>query len=144
MSHSETTAAANTPRTRREDRPLSPHLSIYKPQISSVLSIMHRLTGFALALGTVVLVAWLWGLAYNVSAYECVTDFVQSIPGTILLMGWTWAFFFHLANGLRHLFWDIGKGFTLPALHTTGWMVVFFSFILTAVTWYLILQREGE
>ncbi len=85
-------------------RPLSPHLQIYRPQLTSVLSITHRATGVALTVGT-------------------------------LLLGWTFALFFHLANGIRHLFWDAGLGFDLRTTYASGWAVVAASIVLTAVAW---------
>ena len=125
------------------ERPLSPHLGIYKPQLTSVLSITHRLTGIALYAGTALLVAWLWAAAYNGQCYDGISSFLSSIIGKIFLIGWTFAFYFHFANGIRHLFWDMGKGFSLPAAYRSGWMVVLFTLFATAATWFLILGKTS-
>lgn len=116
-------------------RPLSPHLQIYRPEISSILSILHRLTGIALFFGTVLWVWWLLAAAIGDDAFETAQWFIGSWLGRILLLGWTWATFYHLGNGIRHLFWDIGKGFELRTMALTGWIVVLASFVLTAVAW---------
>ncbi len=123
-----------------DKRPTSPHLSIYKPQITSMMSIMHRMTGVALYAGTALLVCWLWILAYAptpvfVSFKECVT----SIPGQILLAGWTFAFFYHLGNGIRHLFWDIGMGYELSQATRSGLATLVFAVLMTAICWNYLL-----
>lgn len=117
-----------------KERPLSPHLQVYRPQLTSMLSIMHRGTGIFLALGTPLLVFWLMTLASGPQAYaemqQCFSNwFVQ-----LVLFGWTFALFYHLCNGIRHLFWDIGKGFELDNLYKSGWAVVACAFALTALT----------
>ena len=116
-------------------RPLSPHLQIYRPEISSVLSILHRLTGIALFFGTAIWVWWLIAAAMGEDEFETVQWFMGSWLGQILLLGWTWATFYHLCNGIRHLFWDIGKGFELKTMAATGWLVVVAAFGLTAAAW---------
>ena len=122
------------------DRPTSPHLTIYRPQISSVLSISHRISGLALYGGTLLLVLWLWSAAYKVNAFHTIHEFMGSIPGLILLLGWTLAFYYHLANGIRHLWWDTGRGLSLPDMHRSGWAVIVFTLAMTAGTWAYILQ----
>jgi len=117
------------------ERPLSPHLSIYKKQISSVLSILHRLTGMGLVFGALVLVAWLAVCAYAPELYGSFYAALSTPFGLLILLGFTWAFYYHLCNGIRHLFWDIGKGFTLPVMTRTGWLVVIASLLLTAASW---------
>ena len=118
-----------------ENRPLSPHLQVYKPQLTSVLSILHRLTGIALAVGTLLLVWWLIAAASGPDAYDTAQGFIGSILGRLLLLGWTFALFYHLANGIRHLAWDTGWGFELATAYTTGWLVVIVSIVLTLVSW---------
>jgi succinate dehydrogenase / fumarate reductase cytochrome b subunit len=118
-----------------ENRPLSPHLQIYKPQLTSVLSILHRITGVALAIGTLLLVWWLIAAAAGPGAYDSAQSFIGSILGRLLLLGWTFALFYHLANGIRHLLWDAGWGFELSTAYTTGWLVVIVSIVLTVVSW---------
>ena len=118
-----------------QDRPLSPHLQIYKPQLTSVLSITHRATGIALAVGTLLLVWWLCAAALGPDAYASVQAFCHHWFGRLLLFGWTYALFFHLCNGIRHLFWDIGRGFELKNAYASGWAVVIAAIALTLVAW---------
>lgn len=116
-------------------RPLSPHLSIYKPQLTSVLSISHRATGLALSVGTVLLVWWLVAAASGGSVFATAQWFWGSWFGLLLLFGWTFSLFFHLCNGIRHLGWDAGWGFELRQTYLTGWTVVAASAALTLVAW---------
>ncbi len=125
------------------ERPLSPHLSIYRWQITMVLSILHRITGLALAIGTALLVLWLWATAYDANAFACIHRFLTSIIGQVLLFGWSYAFFFHFCNGIRHLFWDVGKGFEIHTAARTGWAVVMVSILATLVLWAIILIPMG-
>ncbi|MAM69137.1 MAG: succinate dehydrogenase, cytochrome b556 subunit [Rhodospirillaceae bacterium] len=118
-----------------ENRPLSPHLQVYRPQLTSVLSIMHRGTGIALSAGTLLLVWWLVAAASGGDAYADVKAFWGSWIGRLLLLGWSFALFYHLCNGLRHLFWDAGKGFDLDAAYRNGWLVVGAAIVLTVVAW---------
>ena len=113
------------------NRPLSPHLQIYRPQLTSVLSILHRITGVALAVGTILLVYWLIAAASGPEAFAVATSIIGSWIGLILLFGWTFALFFHLANGIRHLFWDAGLGFELKTVYASGWTVVVAAAVLT-------------
>lgn len=117
------------------ERPLSPHLQIYRPQITSVLSILHRITGAALAVGTLLLVYWLVAIAGGPDTYDAAQSLMGSIVGRLLLLGWTWALFYHLANGVRHLFWDAGKGFELPTVAASGWAAVILATALTLASW---------
>jgi len=121
----------------KANRPVSPHLSVYKPQISSVLSILHRVTGVALGVGTLMLTAWLVSAAMGPDAYQAVQGFIGSILGRLLLLGFTAALCYHLLNGIRHLFWDAGLGYELDTMTRTGWMVVIGAAILTALIWVL-------
>lgn len=126
-------------------RPLSPFMigTYYRPQISSVLSLTHRATGVALSIGSVLLVAWLWATAYSAEQFLMWDQFFTSTIGTVLLIGWTFAFYYHLANGIRHLFWDIGRGFTIPNMTRSGIAVVLFAIVATAGTWCSILCQEA-
>jgi succinate dehydrogenase / fumarate reductase cytochrome b subunit len=116
-------------------RPLSPHLQVYRWQLTSVLSILHRISGVALTAGTILLVWWLVAAAEGPAAYEGVRDFLGSGIGLAMLFGWTVALFYHLCNGLRHLWWDTGHGFELPDVYAGGWAVIAATAVLTAVTW---------
>ncbi len=117
------------------DRPLSPHLQVYRPQLTSLLSILHRITGIVLAVGTLLLVWWLMAAATGTGAYDTVQSVIGSWIGRLLLLGWTYALFYHLCNGIRHLFWDAGQGFELTTAYRTGWFVVGASVVLTLVAW---------
>jgi succinate dehydrogenase / fumarate reductase cytochrome b subunit len=118
-------------------RPLSPHLQVYRPQITSVLSILHRATGMALSAGTLLLVWWLVAAARGDAAYAGVSGFLRSPLGLLLLFGWTFALWYHFCAGLRHLAWDAGWGYDLPQVHRTGWAVVIATAVLTLLTWII-------
>ena len=117
------------------ERPISPHLQVYKPQLTSVLSILHRITGVGLGAGTLLLAWWLVAAAYGPDQFETVQAFIASWFGRLLLFGFTFSLFYHLCNGIRHLFWDAGWGFELKTAYTSGWLVVIASLGLTAVSW---------
>jgi succinate dehydrogenase / fumarate reductase cytochrome b subunit len=119
-----------------QERPLSPHLQIYRPQLTSVLSILHRLTGLALAAGTILLVYLLIAIAAGPGDYRTAQTIVGSLPGRLLLFGWSWALFFHLCNGVRHLVWDTGRGFGLRSVYASGWVAVIAATALTVVAWF--------
>ena len=121
------------------NRPLSPHLQVYRPQITSILSITHRATGVGLAVGALGLAYWLNAAAYGAGAFDRAQAIFSSLIGTILLIGFTFALFFHLCNGVRHLFWDTGRGFEMVQLRASGWAVVLISLGLTAVPWLIVL-----
>ena len=116
------------------NRPISPHLQVYRPQLTSVLSILHRITGVALAVGTILLVYWLIAAASGPEAFASAEAFFGSWLGRILLFGWTFALYFHLSNGIRHLFWDAGFGFELKTVYASGWTVVALAAVLTLVS----------
>ncbi len=116
-------------------KPLSPHLQIYKPQLTSVMSILHRATGVFLSLGTLALVYWLTAAAKGPEAYQQAQNLLSSWLGLLLLFGWSFALFYHLCNGIRHLFWDAGLGIDLKTSYATGKVVWIATFILTALTW---------
>ncbi len=129
-----------TPNVARK-RPLSPHLQIYKPQLSSTLSIMHRITGMALAAGFVVFILWLATLAfYPLESYECFLSVAQTIPGKIALCGWAWAMSYHLCTGIRHLIWDMGYGYEKCSVTKSSILVLLIS---TALAVYVCLTGLG-
>jgi succinate dehydrogenase / fumarate reductase cytochrome b subunit len=125
------------------DRPLSPHLQIYKPQLTSVLSITHRACGVALSVGSVFLVWWLVAAASGSTSFAAAQSFFGSWLGLLLLFGWSLAFFFHLCNGLRHLMWDTGYGLDLRTTYATGWVVVAASGTLTILAWIVGLAARS-
>jgi succinate dehydrogenase / fumarate reductase cytochrome b subunit len=112
-------------------RPTSPHALIYRWQIGNTLSILHRFTGAALALGLVALSYWFVSLAGGPDAYAAATRLLVSPLGLALLLGWTFSFLYHLLNGVRHLFWDAGKGFERTQRHLSGWLAVLGAVALT-------------
>lgn len=116
-------------------RPLSPHLQIYRPQLTSILSILHRLTGVALTAGTLVLVWWLVAVDEGRGSFIIIQEIIASWAGRLLLFGWSFALFYHSCNGIRHLFWDIGIGYGLKSLYASGWVVVVVSAALTVGAW---------
>lgn len=119
------------------NRPLSPHLSIYKPQITTVMSITHRGTGVFLFLGVLLLNWWLVTSVYSDTGFWS----VFSTPvGYIFLGLWSFSLFYHLLNGIRHLFWDIGKGFELKCVTRSGIAVVVGAVLLTALSWVIAFK----
>jgi len=112
-------------------RPLSPHLEVYRWQISNTLSILHRLTGVALAVGLVALTYWLIALASGAEAFAKAQHLFATPIGLLLLFGWTFAFLYHLLNGVRHLMWDAGYGFGRRERHLSGWVTVVGAVLLT-------------
>jgi succinate dehydrogenase / fumarate reductase cytochrome b subunit len=127
---SDRSASRGTP-----SRPLSPHLQIYKPQLTSVLSITHRVTGVGLSVGTLLLVAWIAAAAKGPDAFAIVSGFMRNPIGLLLLFGWSMALFYHLANGIRHLFWDAGYGYEIDTAYRSGWIVIGATIGLTVLTW---------
>jgi len=119
------------------ERPTSPHISVYRWPISMTLSILHRMTGVALAVGLVVYVAWLMAAAGGSNDYRQFVDLMQSPLGRIALVGWSLAFFFHLCNGVRHLFWDTGRGFEMSQVNASAWTVIVTSVVMTLLYWWL-------
>lgn len=125
------------------ERPLSPHLQVYRPQMTSVMSILHRITGFALAVGTLMVIWLLMAAAAGPEAFATYTGFITTPLGQLLLFGWTLAFFYHLANGVRHLFWDAGKLFSLSAAYKAGYVVWAMTVVLTVLTWWQFCPLLG-
>jgi succinate dehydrogenase / fumarate reductase cytochrome b subunit len=112
-------------------RPTSPHAGIYRWQIGNTLSILHRFTGAALALGLIALSYWFVSLAGGPDSYAAAGRLFASPIGLIVLLGWTFSFLFHLLNGVRHLFWDAGRGFERTQRHVSGWLAVLGAIALT-------------
>ena len=116
-------------------RPLSPHLQVYRPQITSVLSILNRLTGIISSVAALAMVWWLVALAAGPGAFGTVQAVAGSWLGLLVLFGWTAALFYHFFAGIRHLAWDNGIGFSLDATHRSGWATVIATVVCTVVTW---------
>ncbi len=122
-----------------DKRPLSPFMigPYYRPQLTSMLSITHRLTGLVLTLGSLFIAGWLVSLAAGPYWYTGYARHMLAWYGQLLLLGWSWATLYHLCNGIRHLFWDIGKGFELKAAYLSGYAVLAVSALLTVAVWLL-------
>jgi succinate dehydrogenase / fumarate reductase cytochrome b subunit len=120
-------------------RPLSPHLQVYRPQLTSMMSITHRATGVALTTGTLVLAAWLVAVALGGEIYSMVAMILAHPLGQFVLFGYSTALIYHALNGVRHLSWDLGFGLTIPEVYRSGHIVLFLTFLLTACLWLAIL-----
>jgi len=118
-------------------------LQVYRPQLTTVLSIMHRGTGVLLGLGAFALMAWLIAAAGEGDGFAAFNRFAGSLPGKLLITTLVFSQVYHLLNGVRHLFWDIGWGFKLPQVYASGWIVVGLTVFLTAFLAFLALQAGG-
>ncbi len=125
---------------RPTNRPLSPHLQIYRMPMLAILSILHRATGIALSVGALYLATWVIYAASNPQAYALFQGFNGSIVGRIILGGWLFSAFYHLCNGIRHLFWDAGYGFALKDADRSGWVVIVISLVATVLSWIVGLK----
>lgn len=120
-----------------DNRPLSPHLHVYKPQLTSVLSITHRGTGVFLTTGAFFFTCWLLALASGPEQFENLQAHITNWYGQWLVYAFVFSLYFHLCNGVRHLFWDVGMGFGINTAYKTGYAVVAVSFVLTLATLFL-------
>jgi succinate dehydrogenase / fumarate reductase, cytochrome b subunit len=125
------------------DRPLSPHLQIWRWNVTMALSILHRVTGVGLGLGTLLLAWWLIAAASGPEAFAAAQGFMGSIAGRLILLGFTAALFFHLCNGVRHLVWDAGYGFDVAVAERTAWLTVAATVLLTLVAWIAGYAMRG-
>lgn len=125
------------------NRPMSPHLQVYRPQLTSVLSIFHRMTGVILSIGTLFLAWWLMAAASGPEYFDYVQGIAASWFGYLFLLGWTVCLFYHFCNGIRHLFWDAGMGYDLETLYKSGWAVVLGTGALTVIAWAIGLTMGG-
>lgn len=116
-------------------RPLSPHLQIYRWQLTMFLSILHRVTGFGLAVGAAMLCWWLMAAAAGPEAFAQFHAFAGSWIGKVMLFGWLYALVFHFLNGIRHLVWDTGRWLTLGGAYGSGYAVFFGSIVFTVLIW---------
>ncbi len=119
-------------------RPLSPHIGIYRWQISMITSILHRASGLMLSLSAVVIALWFYTAAYAPYSYVQMAEIFRSIPGKIALILWSLAFYYHLLNGIRHLAWDAGYGFSVPTAERTGQIALAGSVLLAVITAYCL------
>jgi succinate dehydrogenase / fumarate reductase cytochrome b subunit len=119
------------------ERPLSPHLQIYRWPVTMATSILHRATGVGLSLGTLLLAWWLVAAAAGPDYYAMVQAVLGSILGRLILLGFSWALFYHLLSGIRHLVWDTGRGYSLAVANKASWLVIGGSVVLTVLAWIL-------
>lgn len=133
-----------TASTRRPERPLSPHLQIYRWSVTMFSSIFHRATGIALGVGTLLVAWWLIAAAMGPDAYADFAAVAGHWFGRLVLLGFTVAFLFHLLNGIRHIFWDSGLGFEKPTARFTGWLVVALTGLLTLAVWVAAYASMGK
>lgn len=133
-------ADAASERNQRIERPLSPHLQVYRPLINMMMSIVHRITGAALYFGTVLLAWWLTAAATGPAYFNYVSGVFGSLPGRVVLIGYTWALLHHMLGGLRHLVWDTGRGFDLKTIDRMSWGTIILSVLLTGAIWFTQLS----
>ncbi len=118
-------------------RPLSPHLQVYRPQLTSILSILHRASGVFLAMGSILIAWWLWAIMAGGGSYELAFGILNSIFGKLILFGWTLCNFYHLCNGIRHLFWDAGYGLEIEQTYLSGKAMLACTVALTLMVWLI-------
>ena len=119
-------------------RPLSPHLQVYRPQLTSVLSITHRASGVVLTTGTIILALWLISVAIGPETFAVMASIVGHPLGQFVLFGYSVALFYHACNGIRHLSWDLGFGLTIPDVYRSGYVVLGTTCVLTALLWFFV------
>jgi succinate dehydrogenase / fumarate reductase cytochrome b subunit len=122
------------------ERPLSPHLQVYRWQITMTMSILHRITGVAITVGAFGLAWWLVALAEGGAQYAQAAAIIASPLGMLLLFGFSLALVYHLLNGIRHLLWDMGWGFDIPEIYRSGWAVLVLTVVFTAAIWFVALR----
>ncbi|MCC5811968.1 MAG: succinate dehydrogenase, cytochrome b556 subunit [Ectothiorhodospiraceae bacterium] len=126
-----------------QNRPLSPHLQVYKFPLTAITSIMHRISGVALSVGTLLLIYWLTAAAAGPEQYERAQGVLGSFLGQLVLFAFTYALFYHLCNGIRHLFWDAGKGFEIETSEKTGYAAIGIAAALTVLVWIIAYAAGG-
>lgn len=127
----------------RPTRPLSPHLQVYRLPLTAILSITHRITGVGLALGAILLVAWLAAAAAGPGWFAVASGLAGSWLGRLILLGFAWALIYHLINGIRHLFWDAGFGFEKSTARSSGLVTLIVSIVATGLVFTVGLLRAG-
>ena len=129
--------------TRTVERPISPHLGIYRMTITMLMSIVHRITGGALYFGTLLLATWLISLAMGERTYDSVNALFGHPLGKFVLVGYTWAVVHHMLGGMRHLLWDTGRGLQPASADVLGWLTILGSFALTVALWAIGISLRG-
>ena len=131
------------PAALKRARPLSPHLQIYRPMLTMMMSIVHRITGAGLYFGMVLLAWWLIAAASGPNAYTHVQGFMASWFGRLILFGYTWALIHHMLGGIRHLIWDTGRGLDRVSIEIIAWATLIGSITLTIFVWLLSYWLRG-
>lgn len=126
------------------ERPLSPHLQVYKWQVQMVTSILHRATGMALAVGMLAMVWGLLALAGGPDRWDAFAACVGSPFGKLVLFGFSWSLAYHLINGIRHLVQDAGYGYSIPDFVRSSWISIIGSVVLVVAVWAIVLVRWGQ
>ena len=126
-----------------QDRPMSPHLQVWRWHVTMLTSILHRATGIALYVGVLILAGWAVALASGADGYDLYRSLLGSPLGLLVLFGLTVAFLYHLANGVRHLFWDSGKGFEPKTADMTGWAAIVFGVVAAVLIWVVSYLKGG-
>lgn len=127
---------------QKDSRPISPHIGIYKPQVTSIFSIMHRISGIVNYLGLVVMIWWVVSISFMPGnpMDGFLWWFFSSVIGNLALIGWTFSLFFHMCTGIRHLVWDVGYGFSLRAVNISAVIILIVASLLTVSTWVVIFS----
>jgi succinate dehydrogenase / fumarate reductase, cytochrome b subunit len=133
--------AANGRTRSVASRPLSPHLLIFRPYINMVMSILHRITGAANYLGSLLLATWLISAAAGEAQFNAVSSALGSPPGLIVLFGFTWSVMHHMLGGIRHFIWDLGRGFEIPVVKALSWGTLLGSLTLTGLIWVAAMSK---
>ncbi len=125
--------------TKPPSRPLSPHLQVYRLPLAALLSVYgHRVTGIGLFGGLILLTGWVASAAYGEETYALAMDVITSLFGQVVLFGFSVALYFHVCTGIRHLFWDAGKGFEIPQFQRSNLIVLVAAVVLTIITWLAV------
>ena len=125
------------------ERPLSPHLQIYRPMLTMMMSIAHRITGASLAVGFALLTWWLVAVSIGPEAYAVVNQFFSGLIGRLLLFLFTWALIHHMLGGVRHLIWDTGTGLDKTSIEIFAWLTIISSIVLTVLIWVVGYGLHG-
>jgi succinate dehydrogenase / fumarate reductase cytochrome b subunit len=136
-------AETKSMRGARAERPLSPHLQIYRPLINMVMSIVHRITGAALYFGALVLAWWLIAASLGPAELGTVNGYLGSWLGQIVLVGLLWSLIHHALGGIRHFIWDVGRGYELATIDLLSWLTIVLSVVLTIIVWGIVLYVRG-
>ena len=128
----------------KNNQPLSPHLSIYKWQVTNTLSILHRFSGVLLFLAAMDFSIWLASIAMGENSYALISSLFSSRPALAIWVAVSFSFFYHSLNGLRHLAWDFGKGFETHQVNYSGFIVVFLTLALTSSFWFFLLTKHAS